>query len=310
MSCSPCACATPCCHLTDTRPLPAFRYCWTNITRNWPICVSDEHGLPTLLASYGLDRQTDCQGRATWTDWSVAGWHPQQFLEQNMSALLVERMRAAPRSESPLARLLGLLRGQGFVQYSTCNTGAALRSARVLVGSNAAPGAGDEASGILLAAGKLQGAISRAGADVLLKAHVGFSATSQTTVRSGGGGSGHGTAHTAQGAIRSLLASVGISGQGAHAASARAIKLPQRSGGSEGSGTSRQEPYAARLAAWAREELGYQALGSHCSLQARKFPSAAVPAALQMALSCGGLGIGSWCEQNQPLPGGGDAAQG
>lgn len=123
---------------------PPCRHCWTNITRDWPICVSDEHELPTLLASYGLDRQTDCMGVATWTDWHVTGWHPQHFTGRNMSPSLVARMRAAPKSESRLGQLLGLLQGQGFVQYSACNTAAALRSARVLLG-NGRPAAAHEA---------------------------------------------------------------------------------------------------------------------------------------------------------------------
>lgn len=37
------------------------RYCYTNMTRNHPTCVSDEHWLPSLLATYGLDNQTDCE---------------------------------------------------------------------------------------------------------------------------------------------------------------------------------------------------------------------------------------------------------
>jgi hypothetical protein len=40
------------------------RQCYTNLTRMWPICVSDEHWLPSLLASYGLDGQSDCEVRA------------------------------------------------------------------------------------------------------------------------------------------------------------------------------------------------------------------------------------------------------
>jgi hypothetical protein len=37
------------------------RYCYSNLTRNYPTCVSDEHWLPSLLASYGLEDQTDCE---------------------------------------------------------------------------------------------------------------------------------------------------------------------------------------------------------------------------------------------------------
>ena len=36
-------------------------FCFTNLTQGAPMCVSDEHYLPSLLASYGLDHTTDCQ---------------------------------------------------------------------------------------------------------------------------------------------------------------------------------------------------------------------------------------------------------
>lgn len=39
------------------------RYCYTNRS----VCVSDEHYLPTLLASYGLELQTDCFANAHYT---------------------------------------------------------------------------------------------------------------------------------------------------------------------------------------------------------------------------------------------------
>jgi hypothetical protein len=39
-------------------------FCFTNLTAGAPMCVSDEHYLPSLLASYGLDRTTDCQVRS------------------------------------------------------------------------------------------------------------------------------------------------------------------------------------------------------------------------------------------------------
>lgn len=101
-----------------------------------------------------------------------------------------------------------------------------------------------------------------------------------------------------------LLAVAGLSGQQAPVGSSHVITLQRAAAGPASSGPvfSRQQPYSERLAAWAKESLGYQALGSHCSLLARKFPASEVPAALQMGLSCAGLGLGSWCEHNQPLP--------
>jgi hypothetical protein len=42
------------------------RHCYTNFTRfiGRSMCVSDEHYLPSLMASYGLDDATDCKVRA------------------------------------------------------------------------------------------------------------------------------------------------------------------------------------------------------------------------------------------------------
>jgi hypothetical protein len=39
------------------------RHCYTNFTSYRSVCVSDEHYLPSLMASYGLDNTTDCKVR-------------------------------------------------------------------------------------------------------------------------------------------------------------------------------------------------------------------------------------------------------
>lgn len=70
------------------------RYCYSNLTRNYPTCVSDEHWLPSLLASYGLENQTDCEGNAHFTDWSLGGWHPRSFTAADLTPELVTFMRA------------------------------------------------------------------------------------------------------------------------------------------------------------------------------------------------------------------------
>ncbi len=60
--------------------------------------------------------------------------------------------------------------------------------------------------------------------------------------------------------------------------------------------------YDTQLASWVKNELEYQPLGQQCTLFARKFTASALPASLHMALSCTGLGLGSWCEHNQVIP--------
>jgi hypothetical protein len=324
--CMPCTCTRimplEACALASTSPIcpvgaptthllapirPPRRHCWTNITRNWPICVSDEHELATLLASYGLDRQTDCMGVATWTDWHVSGWHPQHFTARNMSTKLVARMRAAPKSESRLGQLLGLLQGQGFVQYSACDTAAALGSARALLGDGAPDaghkeGPGHGASDSPLAAGQQGGEVHISSkeehGDVTAHSQAGQHADEAVRAQA----RGQAAVPRAQSRAKRLLAAAGLSARQAPAGASHVITLQRAAASSSDSAFSRQQPYPERLAAWARQALGYEALGSHCSLLGRKFPGSEVPAALQMALSCAGIGIGSWCEHNQPLP--------
>lgn len=65
------------------------RYCWSFGKH---ICVSDEHYIPTLLASYGLDNQTDCFGQATYADWSVQSWHPRTYWGDEISPALIQKI--------------------------------------------------------------------------------------------------------------------------------------------------------------------------------------------------------------------------
>jgi hypothetical protein len=47
-------------------------FCFTNLTQGSPMCVSDEHYVPSLMASYGLDHTTDCQvGGGFETHWCL-----------------------------------------------------------------------------------------------------------------------------------------------------------------------------------------------------------------------------------------------
>ncbi|KAJ9533151.1 hypothetical protein QJQ45_018249 [Haematococcus lacustris] len=58
-------------------------------------CIADEHYLPTLLASYGLEEQTDCLGLATFADWPRAtGSHPYTFLPADLTRRLAADLRS------------------------------------------------------------------------------------------------------------------------------------------------------------------------------------------------------------------------
>lgn len=62
------------------------RYCWSYGRH---ICVSDEHFIATMLASYNLDDETDCLGEGTWTNWTEWGWHPKTFDPTEISPTLL-----------------------------------------------------------------------------------------------------------------------------------------------------------------------------------------------------------------------------
>jgi hypothetical protein len=56
----------------------------------------------------------------------------------------------------------------------------------------------------------------------------------------------------------------------------------------------------AEVAGWIAA-AGYVALASHCPLFARKFPASVANHTLAMALSCAGVGLGSWCSDQSWL---------
>ncbi|WIA35555.1 hypothetical protein OEZ86_003980 [Tetradesmus obliquus] len=144
------------------------RHCYTNFTRGRPMCVSDEHYMASLMASYGLENATDCKGRC------------QQPAQQRTYAGLASRQRSLRLLQEGGQRL------------------AALKS-----GNSA------------------EGAAADAARDV--------------------------------GAARWMVSA------------------------------------------------GYVPLGSHCPLFARKFTAGVVNETLAMALSCAGIGLGSWCAEQQWL---------
>ena len=47
--------------------------------RRWRDCYADEHYFATLLASRGLDAETDCYGNIMHVDWSFGGAHPRAY---------------------------------------------------------------------------------------------------------------------------------------------------------------------------------------------------------------------------------------
>ncbi|CAD7696935.1 unnamed protein product [Ostreobium quekettii] len=56
-------------------------------------CVSDEHYIPTLLASYGLEDQTDCRGSSTRVQWSGDTYHPKTFHPKEVTPDLIRSIQ-------------------------------------------------------------------------------------------------------------------------------------------------------------------------------------------------------------------------
>jgi hypothetical protein len=274
-------------------PASARRFCYSNLTRGRPICVSDEHYLPTLLASYGWHGQTDCLGLAHYADWSSGGWHPRTFGAADvLDAVLVARMRAGAGSA-------------GSRSAAGCDVDAALGSARQLLLSQrqaAEAAVGTTHPGEEAAAGYWQqrrapqlaprppnaGLLQRLGQ--LLQPLAWLLGPDDLMQRQAFANGGEGVSSKAT--VQALDADSAGQRDGVTAA--------DNTGSGQHVDAPAVDSYSQQMAAWVRWQLGYQAMGPHCSLIARKFTADALPGTLQMALSCGGLGLGSWCGHNLP----------
>lgn len=74
-------------------------------------CYSDEHYIPTLLATHHLDNGTDCMGYYVNVDWSKGGAHPRTYVEGDVAPALFDSLRAAwwdcdPKAATALGRSL------------------------------------------------------------------------------------------------------------------------------------------------------------------------------------------------------------
>ncbi|KAL4420283.1 hypothetical protein ABPG77_005623 [Micractinium sp. CCAP 211/92] len=83
--------------VADSEVFQAFRdRCggWYSQERQWKECVPDEHYIPTLLASRGLENETYCGGwGVAYTDWSTHDVHPKSFMPKEVTPHLVKQMR-------------------------------------------------------------------------------------------------------------------------------------------------------------------------------------------------------------------------
>ena len=62
-----------------------------------------QHYLPTLLASKGLDQETDCYGGMTFVHWwgDNKKMQPETFIVEEVCGDLIEQMRCSPAPPLP-----------------------------------------------------------------------------------------------------------------------------------------------------------------------------------------------------------------
>ena len=100
----------------DTAVDPLFRaICrskdWDDELKRRYDCYSDEHYIPTLLASRALDNETDCLGYYVNVDWTKGGAHPRTYGVGDVKPALFQSLREAwgdcdPAAATALGRAL------------------------------------------------------------------------------------------------------------------------------------------------------------------------------------------------------------
>lgn len=73
-------------------PLPTYPLCL--LPSFFPPPPTDEHYIPTLLASQGLEHETYCDGWGlAYTDWRGQAQHPRSFMPKDVGPALVKAAR-------------------------------------------------------------------------------------------------------------------------------------------------------------------------------------------------------------------------
>ena len=84
---------------------------WDETLKRRYDCYSDEHYIPTLLASAGRDNETDCLGYYVNVDWTKGGAHPRTYVVADVAPALFGSLREAwgdcdPAAATALGRAL------------------------------------------------------------------------------------------------------------------------------------------------------------------------------------------------------------
>lgn len=224
------------------------------------------------------------QPKSFFADWSVGGWHPKEFEPDDLERSLVDRMRGLGKRE--------------------CNAGGAIGTAVSALFQRTMDGSGDtKRDGVTKPHAVVQEvesaaidprAVGRRKCRLLMPhrstaceayGHADPSITRQ---------------HQAPRKPRkaeSLLSKNGSNINGTRNLLRRVRRVDAHSADDKiGNGRQLKSALGTEdLLEWVLRE-GYQPLGYDCSLFGRKFPASLAHHALEMALSCNGIGLGSWCQ--------------
>ena len=232
------------------------------------ICVSDEHAVPSILASYGLDNQTDCLGEGHHVEWP-GGWHP----------------RVWEKSEDVTLQKLGGWRHED----RGCDAEAAIASAKELFPHNAGSttGIGVHDLGLAVSVDVLDATSGDSGTVYVspskagLVTVYGLESVSDSQTRTNGTEQSIVAARVAGEVIcnNSMATSASQGSNDAEGVQARDGCKGQHHANKAGQGG----------------KSGYQRLGYQCPLFLRKVAAPAANASLALALSCQGVRLASWC---------------
>eukprot|EP01025_Chloroclados_australasicus_P050004 TRINITY_DN5712_c0_g2_i1.p1 TRINITY_DN5712_c0_g2~~TRINITY_DN5712_c0_g2_i1.p1 ORF type:complete len:783 (+),score=57.11 TRINITY_DN5712_c0_g2_i1:271-2619(+) len=266
----------------DKHVLEMFkRYCWSwydPVYKKDHVCVSDEHAIPTLLASYGLDDETDCLGGGTFTDWQRGGWHPHTWQAEEITPQQLNASRT------------------GLKTHSNCDVKAAAKGARRLFDLipnriNTETLAEETTRQLLNLASE------RTGVDGDNTNNLSQQGVKQSITTNQEDQNYANQIKRAEMVMKELMG--------------HQTTIPEQKNFVQAQSVVSQEPVSARPPAsmeqllqrrnaatsipiWF-EQHGYQSMPKECPLFMRKFPPQATLETLHATLTCEGVGLGYWC---------------
>jgi hypothetical protein len=259
------------------------------------------------------------QGLVSYAQWRSNGWHPKTFAAKDITPELVQRMRGGGQASAVLAAFAPDAATPALDAETAAAIAAAVEAtiaeaeAEVAAAkASAAAAAQMEATAVYddtpvaLPACEVAAAIHSATTLVfqppaVIKQHKVQHADAESAIEHvvpAGDISGSTTSPVLSHVHVSGLAQAG---RRLAADASGSYKAPEDSAAdSEASAAAAQLAGNVGGASWI-VDAGYVPLDSHCALFARKFTAAVVNETLAMALSCAGLGLGSWCSNQQWL---------